>query len=320
MTEKDPNAGLFGDPEEDNSEQELQEYVFGKNPNRVEAICDLWYDDLMAKVKGMNLPDAAGRFKAVFEQCIGGLLDMFADSQDPESAPYVMNDLDTFIAVALVNKKEGFNLFVEQEKIFDEVKRDAYPDDEAYAKALSERAEQLWARLAPVQKEYNLGTTMFDTEEEVPSDAVLEFVFGRNPDRMKGIADLWYDGLVTKVKEMKLPDEDAECNAVFKMCLGGLLDMIADSQDPEDAPDVMNDFDMSLALAIVNHTFGIDILEEQRKALETVDRSRFETDEEYAEALSRAEDVWWEIPQPLLNKRNPNDALRETLRKYGLTL
>ena len=126
--------------------------------------------------------------------------------------------------------------------------------------------------------------------------------------------------MMKTVEGMELPDEAAKMKAVFKLTAGGLLDMLADSQNPEDAPDVMSDFDMFLAVALTNKIHNINLFAEQQKALETVDRSKFATDEEYAEAVSRAEDVWWEIPQPLLDKRNPNDAIRETLNKYGLTL
>ena len=57
---------------------------------------------------------------------------------------------------------------------------------------------------------------------------------------------------------------------------------------------------------------------EQQKALRTIDRDKFENDEDYVRALSEAEDAWWDIAQPALDKRNPRDAIKETLKKYGL--
>ena len=157
-------------------------------------------------------------------------------------------------------------------------------------------------------------------DEDASENEVIEYVFGKNPNRVSAITDLWFDDMMKTVEGMELPDEAAKMKAVFKLTAGGLLDMLADSQNPEDAPDVMSDFDMFLAVALTNKIHNINLFAEQQKALETVDRSKFATDEEYAEAVSRAEDVWWEIPQPLLDKRNPNDAIRETLNKYGLTL
>ena len=157
-------------------------------------------------------------------------------------------------------------------------------------------------------------------DEDASENEVIEYVFGKNPNRVSAITDLWYEEMMKTLKDMELPDEEAKLRAVFKLTASGLLDMIADSQDPEAAPDVMSDFDMFLAVALTNKRYNINLFAEQQKALETVDRSKFANDEEYAEAVSRAEDIWWEIAQPLLDQRNPNDAIRETLNKYGLTL
>lgn len=157
-------------------------------------------------------------------------------------------------------------------------------------------------------------------DEDASENEVIEYVFGKNPNRVSAITDLWYEEMMKTLKDMELPDEEAKLRAVFKLTASGLLDMLADSQNPESAPDVMSDFDMFLAVALTNKKYNINLFAEQQKALETVDRSKFANDEEYAEAVSRAEDIWWEIAQPLLDQRNPNDAIRETLNKYGLTL
>ncbi len=167
------------------------------------------------------------------------------------------------------------------------------------------------------EQDPNAGLFGDDTASE---NEVIEYVFGKNPNRVSAITDLWYEEMMKTLKGMELPDEEAKLKAVFKLTASGLLDMIADAQNPEAAPDVMSDFDMFLAVALTNKAHNINLFAEQQKALESVDHSKFATDEEYAEAVSRAEDVWWEIPQPLLGQRNPNDAIRETLNKYGLTL
>ena len=43
-----------------------------------------------------------------------------------------------------------------------------------------------------------------------------------------------------------------------------------------------------------------------------------ESDEDYDRRVSDFEDAWWSIPQPLLNQRNPDDAIREEMIRYGL--
>ena len=168
--------------------------------------------------------------------------------------------------------------------------------------------------------EMDPNAALFGDDQDSTGEEIIEYVFGKNPNRVSAITDLWYEEMMKTIVAMELPDEAAKMRAVFKLTAGGILDMFADSQNPEAAPDVMSDFDMFLAVALTNKKYNVNIFAEQQKALESVDRSKFSNDEEYAEAVSRAEDLWWEIPQPLLDKRNPNDAIRETLGKYGLTL
>lgn len=157
-------------------------------------------------------------------------------------------------------------------------------------------------------------------DDMASENEVMDYVFGKTPERVEAMTALYYQELIKQVEQMNLPDEEAKMMAVFKLATGSTIDMMADSQNAEDAPDMMNSFDMFLAVALTNKKYGINLFAEQEKALQSIDRSKFNSDEEYAEALSRAEDVWWEIAQPLLNGRNPNDAVRETMAEYGLTL
>ena len=152
------------------------------------------------------------------------------------------------------------------------------------------------------------------TEEE----RAVEYVYGKNPNRVSALNDLWFDELLKKIESMDLPDEKAKIKMAFKLTAGAVLDMLADSQPPEAAPDVMSDFDIFMGVALTNKKFNVSLFEEQQKALMQIDREKFHDDEEYARALSDFEDTWWAIGQPLLNGRNPNDAIKETLKKYGL--
>lgn len=152
------------------------------------------------------------------------------------------------------------------------------------------------------------------TEEE----RAVEYVYGKNPNRVSALNDLWFDELLKKIESLDLPDEKAKIKMAFKLTAGAVLDMLADSQPPEAAPDVMSDFDIFMGVALTNKKFNVSLFEEQQKALMQIDREKFHDDEEYARALSDFEDTWWEIGQPLLNGKNPNDAIKETLKKYGL--
>ena len=154
--------------------------------------------------------------------------------------------------------------------------------------------------------------------EKTEEEEAFEYVYGRNPNRVSALKDLWDENLMLKIKEMEPPNEEAKMQMIFKLTCGGLLDMLGDSQEPGVAPEVMSGLDIFIGLALTNLRFKVDLLGEQQKALQQIERDKFKDDEEYVRALSDAEDAWWDIPQPLLDMRNPRDAIKETLRKYGL--
>lgn len=155
-------------------------------------------------------------------------------------------------------------------------------------------------------------------EEKSEEEQAYEYVYGRNPMRVSALHDLWYHNLMEKINGMDLPSEDAKMQMIFKLTCGGILDMLGDSQEPGVAPEVMSSLDIFMGLALTNMRYKVDLLGEQQKALQAIDRSKFHDDEEYVRALSDAEDAWWDISQPLLDMRTPKDAIRETLMKYGL--
>jgi len=50
----------------------------------------------------------------------------------------------------------------------------------------------------------------------------------------------------------------------------------------------------------------------------TVEQAEGESDEDFDRRLADMEEKWWTIPQPKLSMRNPEDAIREQMMKYGL--
>ena len=165
----------------------------------------------------------------------------------------------------------------------------------------------------------NAGLFSGEGEEEMSEEQeAFEYVYGRNPRRVSALNDLWFNNLMAKINEMDLPSEEAKMKMIFKLTAGGILDMLGDSQEPGVAPEVMSGLDIFIGLALTNLRFKVDLLGEQQKALQTIDREKCQDDEEYLRVLSDAEDAWWDIPQPLLDKRTPKDAIRETLKRYGL--
>lgn len=169
-------------------------------------------------------------------------------------------------------------------------------------------------------EDFDPNAALFGGDEPEPSEEeqAFEFVYGRNPRRVSALNDLWFANLMDKLNGMELPSEEAKMKMIFKLTAGGILDMLGDSQPPGVAPEVLSNLDMFMGVALTNMRFKVDLLGEQQKALKTIDPEKFEKDEDYLRAVSDAEDAWWDIAQPLLDGRNPGDAIRETLRKYGL--
>jgi len=158
----------------------------------------------------------------------------------------------------------------------------------------------------------------YDEEENIEENAYKQ-MYEKNPLRVNALANLWYDEMVSLIKAEGDIPEDAKMQLLFNMTANSILDMMADAVPSEMGVDMTFYFDMFMGVALTNKRFGVDLFKEQQKALVEILPSKFPSDEEYKKALTEFEEAWWSIPQPKLEKRNPNDAIRESLDKYGLT-
>lgn len=156
-------------------------------------------------------------------------------------------------------------------------------------------------------------------DDEISEDEMIEKqLYGKNPDRVSALSDLWYEELMSEVNEMDAPEE-AKRQMIFSITAHSILDMIADSVTVDTGLELTFSFDMFLGVSLTNKRFEVDLFKEHHQALLGVKREEFPDDESYENALIEFEEQWWDIPQPLLEKRTPNDAIKETLSKYGLT-
>ncbi|MDR1690629.1 MAG: hypothetical protein LBR42_02140 [Candidatus Methanoplasma sp.] len=160
---------------------------------------------------------------------------------------------------------------------------------------------------------------LFGRNDEDISDEEMIYkqLYEKNPGRVSALNDLWYDQMIAEIDAMDLPEE-AKRKMIFSMTASGVLDMICDS-DPELGLETTFGFDIFLGVSLTNKKFKVDLFKEHMQALMSVKRDEFPDDDAYEMALAEFEEQWWDIPQPLLEKRTPNDAIRETLSKYGLT-
>ena len=94
--------------------------------------------------------------------------------------------------------------------------------------------------------------------------------------------------------------------------------MIMECLQPEYREEVATSLDSFLGMNLVNQRFGVNLVDAVMEELSKVEQKDGESDDEFETRLMAMEEGWWEIPQPILNGRNPNDAIREEMRKYGL--
>ncbi|MDR3282592.1 MAG: hypothetical protein LBS92_03150 [Candidatus Methanoplasma sp.] len=168
------------------------------------------------------------------------------------------------------------------------------------------------------EEDPNAGLFGRDEPEMSEEEFVEKQIYDKNPKRASALGDLSYDSLIETLNGMDVPEAE-KMRALFNMAVGGTLDLVADALPIEDAIEVSFSFDIYLGVALTNKRFGADLFKESQKALVGIKPSESQSDEAYQKTLIEAEDAWWDMPQPRLDKRTPNEAIRETLGRYGLT-
>lgn len=154
--------------------------------------------------------------------------------------------------------------------------------------------------------------------EKSPEEMLNEYSFGKNPNRAVAIETLFGKRLIEEtMADDKLPIE-GKMSFVFKATVHGVLDMIMESLQPEYREEVATSLDSFIGLNLVNQRFGVDLVNEVMNELGKIEPRPGESDDMFEKRLMDMEEGWWNIPQPLLNGRNPNDAIREEMNKYGL--
>ena len=163
----------------------------------------------------------------------------------------------------------------------------------------------------------NAGLFGGDEPEKSPEELHMEYVFGKNPHRTSALTDLVYRALLASIEEDDLPEE-AKRQLIFKMTANSVLDIMMEALDPALREEVMIAFDGYIGMCLVNMNFDVDLMSELSKAMMTVEQTEGESDEDFDRRLADMEEKWWTIPQPKLSMRNPEDAIREQMMKYGL--
>lgn len=156
-------------------------------------------------------------------------------------------------------------------------------------------------------------------EEELSEEEFLiKQLYEKTPMRIAAMAELYYDKMIRMIDEQEVPEE-AKRKMIFSMSATSVLDLINETSPDDIAVEATISLDMYLGLSLTNKKFGVDLIKELKKALIDIRIDDFPDEETYERERKAFEEQWWNIPQPLLDQRTPNDAILETLAKYGLT-
>ncbi len=157
-------------------------------------------------------------------------------------------------------------------------------------------------------------TTVVD---ESPEQIAEKQLWGKNPGRAHALRDILFDELMSHMDDENIPPEK-RWEMTFMMAVNSTIDLILDSLPTDTAMDVSYCFDNMLGLALANKKYDVNILAEAKKAMESVDPKDFPDEDMYVKGLQEFEERWWDMGQPALGMRSPNDAIYEALSKYGL--
>ena len=154
--------------------------------------------------------------------------------------------------------------------------------------------------------------------EKSPEELLNEYAFGKNPNRAVAMETLFGKRLIEDtLNDEKLPIE-GKMSFVFKATSHAVLDMVMQCLPPEYREEVATSLDSFIGMNLVNQRFKVDLVDAVMTELSKVEQEENESDEQFEERLGKMEEGWWYIPQPILNGRNPNDAIQEEMGKYGL--
>lgn len=138
----DPNTGLVENVFDETID--VEEQLFKKNPRRVRALRDLWYDELQNTLDKNGGSEEMKR-EMIFMMIANNILDIVMGCIPDETALEVSYALDNTIALSHVNKKYDCDLIKEEKKAISLVKREDYNTDDDFSRALEAIEEHWWS-------------------------------------------------------------------------------------------------------------------------------------------------------------------------------
>jgi hypothetical protein len=129
--------------EEEMVEECVEESLIARNPARSEALRDLWYDDISKMVDKTKVPEESKR-EMLFMNLTNAILDMIIDIVPAEIGKIIAENMDDFLAIAIVNKENKVNLLQMFRDDFVAAKGTDFEDEDVLMAALTEYEEEWW--------------------------------------------------------------------------------------------------------------------------------------------------------------------------------
>ncbi len=159
----DPDTGEIKQVFEEDESELFEKQLWGKNPKRTQALCDLWFNDIQDALKKSKKTGEA-RDHLLMSMVVNATLDLVMEATPEELGMDVSFPLDTYIGMLLVNRKYGVDISGEMEKAISIVKREDYDTDDDFARAVEDINNHWWS----------LGQPKLDMRN--PSDAITEML------------------------------------------------------------------------------------------------------------------------------------------------
>jgi len=140
---KNEPCGCQEEHEHDDTCMVETEALFGKNAQRSYALRDLWFESLSQVVDEQVAPEPNKR-EMMFLTLSNAMLDMMMDILPEDLALIMVENLDDYLAVTLVNRKFDVDLLNTFQDEFVKENGDKFDDQEKLMEALEKFQDKFW--------------------------------------------------------------------------------------------------------------------------------------------------------------------------------
>jgi hypothetical protein len=130
-------------PAEEPIEECVEASLIEKNPARCEALRDLWFDDI-TKIVDKAPGSAKDKQEMLFMNLANSILDMVIDIVPEEYGKVIAENMDDFLAIAIVNKENKVNLLQMFRDDFVAAKGTDFQDEDELMTALTAYEDEWW--------------------------------------------------------------------------------------------------------------------------------------------------------------------------------